>query len=136
MTTTLEPRVTSTRVLFIDDDPADLAHWSRVLRDRSPLYSVSTASDGESGFHLYQSQNVDCVVLDLDLPDCSGFEVLFRLVRNRNCPSVGVVVLTHLTYHHLHEMVVHNGAHACLVKQCTSAEELDRAIQGAIVSRS
>ena len=87
-----------TTVLFIDDNPADLDFWSQGLRECSPAYSTLTATDIKSGLHLYQSQKVDCVILDLDLSGESGFEALFTLIPNRHRPSVPVVVLTKLPY--------------------------------------
>ena len=66
-----------TTVLFIDDNPADLDFWSHGLRECSSAYSTLTATDIKSGLHLYQSQKVDCVILDLDLSGESGFEALF-----------------------------------------------------------
>ena len=124
----------STTVLFIDDNPVDLDVWSRGLRECSPAYTTLTASDIRSGLNLYQSQKVDCVILDLDLPGESGFEALFALVPNRQRPSIAVIVLTKLPYQNLYELVMHNGAFACLHKRHTSAAALDQAIQKAIAS--
>ena len=103
---------------------------------RAPLYDLATltATDIKSGLHLYQSQKVDCVILDLDLSGESGFEALFALIPNRHRPSVPVVVLTKLPYPHLHDMVLHNGAFACLHIQRHSARDLENAIQQAIAS--
>ena len=123
-----------TTVLFIDDNPADLDFWSQSLRECSPTYSTLTATDIKSGLHLYQSQKVDCVILDLDLSGESGFEALFALIPNRHRPSVPVVVLTKLPYPYLHDMVLHNGAFACLHKQQHSARDLEKAIQQAMAS--
>lgn len=84
----------------------------------------------QRGFH----PKVDCVVLDLDMDDSSGFEVLLHLIPDRKRPEIAVVVLTRLKNPILQETVLHHGAQACLVKQCTSAGDLDGAIQKAIVS--
>ena len=124
-----------TTVLFIDDNLADLDFWSKGLRECSPAYSTLTATDIKSGLHLYKAKKVDCVILDLDLSNESGFEALFTLVPNRSKPSIAVVVLTKLPYPNLHDLVLHNGAFACLHKQHTCATDLDQAIQNALASR-
>jgi CheY-like chemotaxis protein len=124
-----------TTVLFIDDNLADLDFWSKGLRECSPAYATLTATDIKSGLHLYKSRKVDCVILDLDLPNESGFEALFTLVPNRSKPSIAVVVLTKLPYPNLHDLVLHNGAFACLHKQHTCVIDLDKVIQNAIASR-
>ena len=59
-----------------------------------------------------------------DMPDMHGFEVLFDFIPNRKLPQVAVVVLTRLSYSDLHNIVLHNGAQACLVKARTSATEI------------
>jgi CheY-like chemotaxis protein len=121
-------------VLFVDDDPQDLDTWSKRLSEHAPTYSVVRATDVPSALSICQSQNVDCIILDLDLWEGSGFEVLLSLIPDRHRPSVPIVVLTKLPYPNVHEMVMHNGARACLVKQRTSSNDLHTAIQQAIAS--
>ena len=70
----------TTSVLFIDANDADRAHFASKLQGCFPGYSILEASDGESGLALYRSQRIDCVILELDFPDLSGFEVLVQLV--------------------------------------------------------
>jgi DNA-binding NarL/FixJ family response regulator len=77
---------------------------------------------------------MDCVVLDLELNDASGFEVLFALVPDRKHREMAVVILTHLLSPSLQQMVVEYGAHACLLKQNTSPQLLNQAIQASIAS--
>ena len=125
---------TKNTVLFVDDDPEDLDRWSQILTAYSPHYSVIKRTDVRSALHTYQSQTVDCVLLDLDLSPESGFEVLLSLIPDRHRPLVPVIVLTKLPYPIMHEMAVHHGARACLVKQKTSANDLHAAIQSAITS--
>jgi CheY-like chemotaxis protein len=121
-------------VLFIDDNFEDLERWSQALTDTSPGYSILQATNEYAGLRLFQNQKIHCVVLDLDLAGGSGFEVLFNLIPDRRRPQIAVVVLTRLMYPNLHEMLLHNGAQACLVKQHTSAIILDESIRNAIAS--
>ena len=121
-------------VLLIDDNPADLQSWSNALRVCSPGYSILEASSVERGLALCRTEKVDCVVLDLDFPEASGFQVLCELIPDRERPSIAVVVLTRLVYLALHEMVMHHGAQACLTKHSTSPRMLDKAIQKAVAT--
>jgi DNA-binding NarL/FixJ family response regulator len=68
------------------------------------------------------------------MDNASGFEVLIALVPNQEHRQIAVVVLTHLSNPTLHKMAVECGAHACLLKQRTSPQLLDQAIQTAIAS--
>ena len=128
------PRSSSATVLMIDDNAEDLESWSKLLSESSSQYLILKAQTVRTGLDFYKSQKVDCVVLDLDMDDSSGFEVLLHLIPDRKLPGIAVVVLTRLRNPTLHQTVLHHGAQVCLVKQCTSARDLDDAIQKAIVS--
>lgn len=119
-------------VLVIDDSEEDLKHWSNALRQFS-RYTVLEAASAGDALTLCASRPVDCVVLDLDMPE-SGFHVLLELVPDRRQPKVPVIVLTHLPHPNLFEMAKHNGAQACLLKQSTSAQDLDQAVQQAMAA--
>jgi len=125
--------ISSATILIIDDNEQDLKYWSDSLKRTSPRYTVLESSSAAAGLELCRSNPVDCVILDLDMPQ-SGFHVLLELVPERRCPQLAVIVLTHLPHPNLFEMAKHNGAQACLLKQSTSGEELDSAVQEAIAA--
>ena len=75
-----------------------------------------------------------CVVLDLDTTGESGFEVLFHLIQDRHNREIPVIILTRLLSTTIHSFALEYGAHACLVKNRSSAEILDKAIQTAMAS--
>jgi len=68
------------RILVVDDDRAILKLITRVLRDES--YAVDTASTGEEARTLALVNEYDGIVLDLQLGDRHGFEILQELRRN------------------------------------------------------
>lgn len=57
-------------------------------------YDVVEAATGQSGLDICARQPIDCVVLELDLPDMSGFEVLAKLVPRTHHLGIAVIVLT------------------------------------------
>ena len=120
-------------ILIIDDNEEDLRYWSDSLRRSGANFTVLESSSAEAGLNLCRGNPVDCVILDLDMPE-SGFHVLLELIPDRHRPQIAVIVLTHLPHPNLFEMAKHNGAHACLLKQNTSVEDLQRAIQQAIAA--
>ena len=122
----------STSVLLIDANATDRIRFAAHLRNSSPDYTTFEAIDSRSGLDLYRSRRIDCVVLALDLPDQSGFRVLVDLVPIPSRPHVAVVVLTDRTMRGVHESAMQNGAYACFVRQFTSGDDLERAIQRAI----
>ena len=122
----------TTSVLFIDESKDQRAYWADQLKRCSPDYEIIEAADGQSGLNIYRSRRIDCVVLELELPDLSGFEVLMTLVPQASKPRIAVIVLSKLTYRGLWELAKNNGAYVCFAKQHTSGEDLDKTIQRAI----
>ena len=129
----VQPSSPSKTIVLIEDNVEDLQYWSKTLRSAPFNYTVLESSDAQSGLELCRARAIDCVLLDLDMPE-SGFHVLLELIPNRSHPQIPVIILTHLPHPNLWEMAKHNGAQACLLKQRTSAEELHCAIQTAITS--
>ena len=68
------------RILVVDDDRAIVKLISRVLRDEA--YAVDTASTGEEARTLALVNEYDGIILDLQLGDRHGFEILQELRRN------------------------------------------------------
>ena len=122
----------TTSVLLIDASKKQRTWWVEELKRCSADYEILEASDGESGMALCQSRRIDCVVLELSLPEESGFAVLMKLVPFASRPHVAVVVFTELTHQGLWELARRTGAYTCMAKKFTSGEDLDRAIQRAV----
>ena len=122
----------TTTVLLIDPNKDDRQHWTERLKSSSPHYKVVEAKDAETGLALCQSERVDCVVMELHLPDMSGFQVLMRLnpiVRGLQTP---VVALSHFILPSIVEAAKKLGAQSYLIKPQASGDDLERAIQKAI----
>jgi DNA-binding response OmpR family regulator len=58
---------------------------------RWPEASFSVATDGRGGLEALQSESFDIVILDINLPDITGFEVLSQI---RLFSSVPVIIVT------------------------------------------
>ena len=126
------PESLTTSVLLIDGSKNQRTSWADQLKRCSLHYEILEASDGQSGLDIYRSRQIDCVVLELSLPDQSGFQTLVNLVPIASRPYVAVVVLTQITQRGVWELARQNGAYTCLAKKFTSGEDLDKAIQRAV----
>jgi two-component system cell cycle response regulator CtrA len=65
------------RVLLIEDDSATAQSIELMLKSES--FNVYTTDLGEEGIDLGKIYDYDIIILDLNLPDMSGFEVLRKL---------------------------------------------------------
>ena len=80
-------------VLYIEDNPANFMLIERILEERPPL-KVFPATRGEAGLLMAQSQCPKLILLDLNLPDIHGSEVLQRLQKDPATARIPVVVIS------------------------------------------
>ena len=112
-----EPHIPATSVLFIDDHIGQREDWVDQLKQCSQDYEILEASDAQSGLELCRSRKIDCVVLELDLPGQTGFELLVELVPRASRPTRAVIVLTKISQRAIWELAKDSGACACFYKQ-------------------
>ncbi|GAA6620465.1 response regulator [Scytonema sp. NUACC26] len=84
-----EPSVT---ILHIDDNESTRYVIGRMLRTAG--FKVVEAVTGEAGLELVASQPPDLIILDVQLPDISGFEVCQRIKSNSKTASIPVLHLS------------------------------------------
>jgi DNA-binding NarL/FixJ family response regulator len=127
------PTPWATTVLLIDENDIEQAFYAQGLMRCSSDYLILEAADRQSGLDRHrQSQWIDCVVLELVLPNSSGFALLVGLIPIPSRPNIVVVILTRVRHRGWWDLAKQIGAHACLLKELTSTEDLDRAIQRAV----
>lgn len=79
------------RILLIEDHPIVRSGCRRLLQGRAET-EVIEASTGADGLDLCDTANPDIIVLDLNLPDMSGFVLLQRILARK--PDASVVVFS------------------------------------------
>jgi len=80
------------RILVVDDEPDITALVAYHLAREG--YRVSTAGNGAEALKAARNERPDLVVLDLMLPDVSGYEVLRELRGGTSTGEIGVILLT------------------------------------------
>jgi CheY-like chemotaxis protein/signal transduction histidine kinase len=110
------------RLLVVEDNPAEQLSIRELLGHDD--IDVSLVATGKEALTAVTESSFDCVVLDLRLPDMSGFDVLERL---RDTPSVGdlpVVVFTGKELSPEEDARLHTLARSVVVKGVESPERL------------
>jgi CheY-like chemotaxis protein len=82
-------------VLTVDDNSIHCYAISKILERRG--FSVATASSGNDALQVVASAKPDVVLLDVNLPDLSGFEVCQRLRADPTTRDIAVVFHTAAT---------------------------------------
>ena len=80
-------------VLYIEDDPVNFTLVERILEFR-PALKLMHARSGGDGVEMAQTLQPKLVLLDLNLPDMHGSEVLRQLQREPTTAKMPVVVLS------------------------------------------
>lgn len=81
-------------ILVIDDDPVMLRTVKHYLEED---YNVATAPSGKIAMKFLEQRKTDIILLDYEMPDMSGPDVLMLIRENENCKNVPVVFLTGVT---------------------------------------
>ncbi len=88
----------SLRILLVEDDPNDAELLQACLGEASASGAqIVHAQSLAAGLRALQAGAIDIVVLDLDLPDSSGFDTLEKLAGVACVPVVVVTVATLVT---------------------------------------
>ncbi|MGB8444651.1 MAG: response regulator, partial [Pseudolabrys sp.] len=110
------------RLLVVEDNPAEQLSISELLGYDD--VEIETAGTGRDALAALRRHPADCVVLDLRLPDMSGFEVLEQLGADETLSEVPVVVFTGRELSAEEDARLHTMARSIVVKGVESPERL------------
>jgi CheY-like chemotaxis protein/signal transduction histidine kinase/HAMP domain-containing protein len=110
------------RLLIVEDNAAEQLSI-RELLDHDDIEIVTTDT-GASALSTLRDHPYDCVVLDLRLPDMSGFEVLDKIRNDASLSHVPVVVFTGRELSVEEDAELHTMARSIVVKGVESPERL------------
>jgi len=112
------------RLLVVEDNPAEQLSIRELLGSGSDDIDILAAQSGEEALAMVGEQEFDCVVLDLRLPDMSGFDVLERLGNMPDLSDLPVVVFTGKELSPEEDARLHTLARSVVVKGVESPERL------------
>ena len=110
------------RVLVIEDDERQRESIARLLaNDDVQIMSADTAA---GAFTQLQSISFDCVVMDLNLPDLSGYELLEKMAQHDDVSFPPVIVYTGRSLTPEEEQKLRRYSHSIIIKDARSPERL------------
>ncbi|MDB5601318.1 MAG: sensor hybrid histidine kinase, partial [Xanthobacteraceae bacterium] len=110
------------RLLVVEDNPAEQMSIAALLAHDD--IEITTAETGRAALSALRKDSADCVVLDLRLPDMSGFEVLEALRADAGLADVPVIVFTGRELTPEEDARLHTMARSIVVKGVESPERL------------
>lgn len=78
-------------ILVVDDDKTNLSLAQRIL---GPQYRIAAANSGASALKYLETHRPDLILLDINMPEMNGFEVMERLRSDIHTKSIPVIFLT------------------------------------------
>lgn len=90
------------RVLVIEDEP-DMVDIMRINLEQAG-YQVATTHDGLEGLEALDAEGADAIVLDLNLPNMSGFRFARLVRRDEKWKRVPIIVVTAFAFEEVEDL--------------------------------
>jgi len=110
-------------VLLIEDNPSNMRLFSDLLQAHG--YHVVQAMTGDSGWHMACELCPDLILLDIQLPDISGLDLIGWLKADEKLRSVPVVALTAFAMNGDRQMILEKGFDAYVSKPISIPNFMD-----------
>ncbi|HEY2861506.1 MAG TPA: HAMP domain-containing protein [Terracidiphilus sp.] len=110
------------RLLVVEDNPAEQLSIRELLGHKD--IDIDTADTGQGALDSLATGQYDCAVLDLRLPDMTGFEVLEKMRDTPGLQDLPVVVFTGRDLTAEEDTQLHSLARSVVVKDVESPERL------------
>lgn len=111
----------SSRVLLVDDDLLLQKQLAGVLHESK--FDTTAVATAEEALNLLAQSSFDCIILDIRLPDMSGFEVLRKIKAAMENPPP-VIIYTAMELKRGEEEELHRASASIIIKGPKSAERL------------
>jgi CheY-like chemotaxis protein len=116
----IAPRVRE--LLVIEDDSAEQMSIAALIGASD--INISTATSGTQALEMLREKKFDCVILDLKLPDISGFDLLTEIQRDERLRDMPIVVFTGRELTDEEETELRRRAKSIVLKGVQSPERL------------
>jgi len=111
------------RIVIVDDHDVVRAGLSGILESAGGLEVIGQADNGEDAIRLARTLSPDVILMDVEMPGCSGLEATERILKAQ--PDIGIAVLTAHAEPPLPARMLEAGASAYLSKACQAPELLE-----------
>ncbi|MBP7653166.1 response regulator [Candidatus Dependentiae bacterium] len=110
------------KILIIDDKEPITKLVAFDLENNG--YSVFTSNSGISGLHKMRREKIDLIVLDIEMPDLSGLDILRIMKTDAKLKNIKVIVLSGVI--HYKEAAAALGCDDFIAKPFTSVQLIEK----------
>ena len=82
------------QILLVEDDPLVTDIYKTKLESNG--FKVSLAKDGQGALRKMQEEKPDLLLLDIVLPNISGWEIMEKMKKDENLKDIKVVIISNL----------------------------------------
>jgi CheY-like chemotaxis protein len=107
-------------IMIIEDNPLNMKLTAELLRIGG--FDLIKAVDGKSAFEILRQTIPDLIVLDLQLPDIDGFEVMKKIRSDEKTKTIKVVAVTASVMKEDEEQVAEAGFDGYIAKPINTRE--------------
>ena len=108
------------KILIVEDNPLHTKLIEMTLRTKN--YTLLKATDGEKALDIARKERPDLIIMDLNLPGMTGFEVARKLRENPAFSHTPIIAITAYAMKRDREMVIESGCDAYLSKPIDTRE--------------
>ncbi len=119
----------SRRVLLVEDDKHNLELLKLVLEMKG--YEVITAVDGKEAMKILEKTLPDAVLLDLQLPEISGYELAEWMRGQKHLKDITIIAITAYATPEEKEKALKSGCNGYITKPINT-RTIDKEIEGII----
>ncbi|MGI9451347.1 MAG: response regulator [Geminicoccaceae bacterium] len=121
------------RVLLVDDSVHDRRAIRRLIRRSSMNVSIEEAVDVSSALQLLSVETFDCLLVDYQLPDGNGIELLQKFKTTSVGGPIPAIMLSEHPTDDLVRSAMQNGLLDFLCKEGLNADMRERALRNAVI---
>jgi signal transduction histidine kinase/CheY-like chemotaxis protein len=121
------------RVLVVDDEPANLEALRALLEPAG--FTVLSAAGGEQGIEMARFQHPQLILLDLVMPDVTGFDVVEALRADEATRSIPIMVLTAKDLNDDDKRALNGNVAAVFQRNSVGGAELVEWLRGLVAKR-
>ncbi len=108
------------KILIVEDNPVHTRLMEMTLRAKN--YTILKATNGEEALVIATRERPDLIIMDLNLPQMTGFEVTKKLRENLAFRHTPIIALTAYAMRGDRERVIEAGCDAYLSKPINTRE--------------